>query len=95
MQATQTSPWLGASRQTGLIAVAILAAAALAAGAVLLEPPARAGSTSPAGPQGSVSALVPVGIVGDSAVAGDPSVPRASTVFRDSSGAVEELPATF
>jgi hypothetical protein len=94
MQATtQTPSRLGASRQAGLIAVAILAAVALAAAAVRFESPARAGSA--AGPQGAVAAILPVGIVGESAVAGDPSVPRASAVFHASSAVAEELPATF
>ncbi|MEP7301743.1 MAG: hypothetical protein ABI699_09460 [Caldimonas sp.] len=93
MHASHTFPRLAVSRQTGLIAVAILVAAALAAGAVLVEPPARAGSA--ADPKDAVRAMAPVGIVGESAVAGDPSVPHASEVFGNSSAAAEEPPATF
>jgi hypothetical protein len=94
MQATHSQIRPGFSRQTGLIAVAILAAAALAAAAVFLESPARAGSTS-AAPRGSVGAAVPVGSVGESAAAGDRSVPQASRVFRDSNAVAEESPVTF
>ena len=93
MQATPHTPSrLGAPRQTGLIAVAILAAAALAAAAIRFETPAQAGSAT--APQSAAEATLPVSAVVES-VAGDPSVPRASAVFRASSAAAEELPSTF
>jgi len=81
-------------RQAGLIVAAILAAAALAAGAVLLEPQ-RASGTSSAGPQDAIAATVPLGIVGDSAVSGDPSVPSAASVFKDKSVPSEEPVDSF
>ena len=79
-------------RRTALIAAAV---AALAAGAALLEPPERAPWAASAGPQGAMAATVPVGIVGESAVARDPSVPSAASVFERSKAQVEEPPVTF
>ena len=94
MQATTHTPSRPrASPQTGLIAAAILAAAALAAAAVRFEAPAQAGSAT--APHGTVETTLPVSAFIESAVAGDPSVPRASAVFRASSAAAEELPPTF
>lgn len=89
MQATTHTPSRPrAFQQTGLIAAAILAAAALAVAAVRFEMPAQA-------PHGTAQATLPVSAVIESAIAGDPSVPRASAVFRASGAAVEELPPTF
>ena len=89
MHAIPSSFRAAPARQAGLIVAAVLAAAALAAGAVLLEPQRASGSSS-VGPQDAIAATVPAGIVGDSAVAGDPSVPSAASVFKDKSALPEE-----
>ena len=81
--------------KTGLIVAAVLVSAALAAGALLLDPSQGAAWTSSAGPQGGIAATVPVGIVGESAVAGDPSVPSAASVFKDKNVLQEEPGVTF
>ena len=95
MQATTHTPSrVRVSRQHGLIAVTILAAAALAAAVVRFEAPALAGAAI-AQPQGRVASTLPVSAVVESACRSDPSVPRASAVFRDSSFAAEELSPTF
>ena len=95
MQATPHTPArFGASRQNGLIAATILAAVALVAAAVHFEAPAQAGAAiTPQRDQ--LASTLPVSAVVESARPGDPSVPRASAVFRDSSTAAEELPPTF
>ena len=87
MHATSSST-LGAlpRRRTGLIAVAVLALATLAAAAALLDPGEEARVATPA----AAAAMVPVGIVGDSAVSGDPSVPSAASVFKDRNSLPEE-----
>jgi hypothetical protein len=90
---THTLSRFGALRQKGLIAATILAAAALAAAAVRFEAAAQAGSATT--PQGQAGSTLPASAVVESVVAGDPSVPRASAVFRASSAAAEELPPTF
>ncbi len=95
MQAIPTSFRASPARRTGLIAAAVMAVAALAAAAALREPVERASWATSAGPQGGSAATVPVGIVGESAVAGDPSVPSAASVFERSGAKVEEPPVTF
>ena len=84
MHAIPSSFRAAPARQAGLIVAAILAAAALAAGAMLLAPQ-RPSGTSSAGAAGAIAATVPLGIAGDSAVSGDPSVPSAASVFKDKS----------
>ena len=84
------SPGRIPARRTGLIVVAVLAVAALAAGAALLEPgeaPAQARSDPPvvAAPP-SAAPVVPLG---------DPSVPSAAAVFGDRRAAPEEPAVTF
>jgi hypothetical protein len=92
MHATVPSVRVAAERRTGLIVAAILAAAALAAAAVLLEPPMTAAAST--GSQAATAAVLPVGSVGESAVAGDPSVPSAASVFEGQSRSPEEpIPA--
>jgi hypothetical protein len=75
--------------------VGALAVATIAVGAALLEPSARAPEASSAGPHGAVPTVVPVGIAGESAVARDPSVPSASSVFERSRAEIEEPPVAF
>ena len=82
-------------RRFGLIVAAILAVGVLAAGAALLAPSGHAIGAPSAGPQGAAAAVVPVGIVGDSAVAGDPSVPSAASVFKAHTPPSEEPVAGF
>ncbi len=95
MQAiTHTPSRFGASRQNALIAATILATAALASAAVRFEVPAQAAAAITP-PRGQVASTLPLGAVLETPLRGDPSVPRASAVFRDSSAAAEELPATF
>ncbi len=77
------------TRRTGLIVVAVLAVAALAAGAALLEPgeaPAQARSDPPVVAAPSAAPIVPLG---------DPSVPSAAAVFGDRRAAPEEPAVTF
>jgi len=88
MQATSSSFRASPPRRPGLILAAIvLAVSALASVAALLDPPRGPGS---AGPEGAIGATVPVGIIGDSAVSGDPSVPSAASVFKDRNSLPEE-----
>ena len=91
MLAIPSSSRAASARQAAPIVAAVLAAATLAAGAMLLAPPPRPSWTSSSGAQ----AVVPVGIVGDSAVSGDPSVPSAASVFKDKSALEEEPVASF
>ena len=84
------SPGRIPARRTGLIVVAVLAVAALAAGAALLEPaepPAQAASD----PQ--VMAAPPS--VAPAAPLGDSSLPSAAAVFGDRRVAPEEPAVTF
>ena len=87
MDATLSSPSRVPARRTGLIIVAVLVAAALAAGAMLFPPSER----------GALSPPVPPVAIGDPAPAsiGDPSLPSAASVFRDRSTAPEEPAVTF
>jgi hypothetical protein len=96
MQATSFSSF-GAMprRRAGLIATAVLAVAALAAGAALLDPGHEASASAPAAAEAADSARVPMGIVGDPAVSGDPSVPSAASVFKDRIVSPEEAPVSF
>jgi len=91
MQATSSSFRALPRRRTGLILAAIvLAVTALASVAALLDPPKNPSWAKSAGSGSAIGATVPVGIVGDSAVAGDPSVPSAASVFKDKSALPEE-----
>lgn len=89
MQNTFSPAGAVSKRRLGPIVVAVVAAAVLSAAAAMLAPPHHASVASP-GPRGGTAAIVPTGIVGDSAVAGDPSVPRASAVFKGDAAAPEE-----
>ena len=84
-----------AARTTGLIVAALAAVAALTAAAALLSSPQRHALASSAGPRGAADAIVPVGIAGESAVAGDPSVPSAASVFLGRPVSPEEQTDTF
>lgn len=81
MHATTPSFRAAPARRTGLIFAAILVAAALAAGAALLQPPRGASGTSSSAPESANIATMPVGGV-DSATPRDPSVPSAASVFQ-------------
>ena len=94
MLAIPSSFRAASARQAGPIVAAVLAGAALAAGAMLLAPQ-HPSLTSSAGAQAATAAMVPVGIVGDSAVSGDPSVPSAASVFKDKRAAEDEPVASF
>jgi hypothetical protein len=61
----------------------------------MLLAPQHPSWTSSAGAQAATAAMVPVGIVGDSAVSGDPSVPSAASVFKDKSASEDEPVASF
>jgi hypothetical protein len=94
MQATSFSTFAATSaRRTGLIVAAMLAAIAL--GAVLLDPGPDSRAAVPAAVLPTSAGMVPVGIVGESAVPGDPSVPSATSVFRNRGAVPEEPPVTF
>ena len=95
MQATSFSVFAATpTLRTGLIAAAVLAAVALAAAAMLLDPGQDASAAAPVAVL-PTSAMVPVGNARDSAVSGDPSVPSAASVFKDGSGSAEEPPVSF
>jgi len=77
------------ARRTGLIVVAVLVVAALAAGAALLEPTeprAQAASDPPVVAAPSAAPVEPLG---------DPSVPSAAAVFGDRRAPPEEPAVTF
>lgn len=94
MQASSLSSFAATpARRTGLIAV--LMVATLAAAAVLLEPGPGSRAASPARAEAAMGAMVPMGMVGDSAVSRDPSVPSASSVFGDRNAVGDEPPVTF
>ena len=95
MQATHTFFLASPSRRPGWIVAAAAAVAAIAVGAALNDPPARSPSASSAGSHGAIAATVPVGIAGETAVSGDPSVPSASSVFERSKAETEEQPVGF
>ena len=96
MQATPFSNFAATpARRTGLIAAAVLAAIALAAAATLLDPGQGAAAAAPAAVLPTSAVMVPVGIVGESAVSGDPSVPSAASVFKDWNRSPEEPSVTF
>ena len=88
MDATLSSSSRVPARRTGLIVIAVLAAAALAAGAMLFEPPER-GALSP--PAVSAASGGPV----SASTGGDPSLPSAAAVLRDRGTAPEEPALTF
>ena len=94
MHATPLSRFVASGRHTRLIVAAVLGAAVLAAAAAVLMPPPR-GSWAAADPQGAAAAIVPVGIVGESSVAGDPSVPSAESVFKGRTADSEAQADTF
>ena len=81
MHATLPSFRATPARRTGLIVAAILVAAALAAGAALLQPPRGATGTHRRARRARASRSMPVGGV-DSASPRDPSVPSAASVFQ-------------
>jgi len=95
MQATSLSTLAATpARRTGLILAVALVAIALAAVA-LLDPGQDARGAAAAAVLPTSAAMVPAGIVGESAVSGDPSVPSAASVFRNRSAAPEEPSVTF
>ena len=95
MHATFLSKSAASARNIGLVAAAVIGAAALASAAAMLGPPQRAASPSSAGPERGAAAIAPVGVAGESIIAGDPSVPSAASVFAGSSAAPNAQPDTF
>jgi len=95
MLAIPSSSRAASARQVAPIVAAVLAVATLAAGTMLLMPSPGPSWASSAGAPAATAAMVPVGIAGDSAVSGDPSVPSAASVFKDKIAPEEEPIASF
>jgi hypothetical protein len=89
MQAFSPSPCRTAAQRAALIVVAVLAIAALAAGAAYLEPPERSGAAIDPDPGRIGRAPAPP------VSASDPSLPSAASAFRDRRASPEEPVVTF